>query len=210
MSAYVQSSIDARGDLCALSAKTLTPIEAIDSKVNELSRDLDKAAETLRSKKSVSKKKRKELTAIRTAAELLSERKALVAVRDYDLINQHICMIDQEIRVLERAMRINGDEKVLSVLGPVLQRSNANAGRRRGRNEIEEVPVVAAAQNFVIDPNEPVYCLCRQIAYGEMIACDNEDCPVEWFHYACVNLSKKPRSFWLCPECSRKRKQIRL
>lgn len=25
-----------------------------------------------------------------------------------------------------------------------------------------------------------------------MIACDNEECSVEWFHYACVNLTKKP------------------
>lgn len=25
------------------------------------------------------------------------------------------------------------------------------------------------------DPNEPRYCLCNQVSYGEMVACDNED-----------------------------------
>lgn len=25
-----------------------------------------------------------------------------------------------------------------------------------------------------IDPNEPVYCYCQQVSFGEMVACDNE------------------------------------
>eukprot|EP01035_Chromulina_nebulosa_P033357 gene33357-44658_t len=58
-----------------------------------------------------------------------------------------------------------------------------------------------------IDPNEPIYCFCRQVAYGEMIACDNEECEIEWFHYACVNLTKKPRNIWLCPSCSSQKKK---
>ncbi|ELU06105.1 hypothetical protein CAPTEDRAFT_227494 [Capitella teleta] len=27
-----------------------------------------------------------------------------------------------------------------------------------------------------VDPNEPTYCLCHQVSYGEMIGCDNPDC----------------------------------
>ena len=26
-----------------------------------------------------------------------------------------------------------------------------------------------------VDPNEPVYCFCKNVSYGEMIACDNEN-----------------------------------
>lgn len=26
-----------------------------------------------------------------------------------------------------------------------------------------------------VDPNEPTYCLCHQVSYGEMIGCDNND-----------------------------------
>lgn len=29
--------------------------------------------------------------------------------------------------------------------------------------------------NLPIDPNEPVYCYCRQVSFGEMVACDNDD-----------------------------------
>lgn len=25
------------------------------------------------------------------------------------------------------------------------------------------------------DPNEPRYCLCNQVSYGEMVGCDNKD-----------------------------------
>lgn len=52
-----------------------------------------------------------------------------------------------------------------------------------------------------IDPDEPTYCLCDQISYGEMIMCDNDLCPIEWFHFSCVTLSTKPKGKWFCPKC---------
>ncbi|XP_021339563.1 uncharacterized protein LOC110440741 [Mizuhopecten yessoensis] len=46
------------------------------------------------------------------------------------------------------------------------------------------------------------YCLCGEPAYGLMVQCSNDsDCPMEWFHYKCVNIKRKPRGKWLCPEC---------
>ena len=30
--------------------------------------------------------------------------------------------------------------------------------------------------------DEPVYCYCQRISFGDMIACDNENCNIEWFH----------------------------
>ena len=47
-----------------------------------------------------------------------------------------------------------------------------------------------------IDPDEPTYCLCDQVSYGEMIGCDNDLCPIEWFHFTCVQLSSKPKGKW--------------
>lgn len=26
-----------------------------------------------------------------------------------------------------------------------------------------------------VDPNEPVYCYCQGVSYGEMVACDNTE-----------------------------------
>ncbi|XP_061399040.1 inhibitor of growth protein 5 [Musca vetustissima] len=58
-----------------------------------------------------------------------------------------------------------------------------------------------------VDPNEPTYCLCHQVSYGEMIGCDNPDCPIEWFHFACVGLTIKPKGKWFCPKCTQDRKK---
>ncbi|XP_022909057.1 inhibitor of growth protein 5 isoform X2 [Onthophagus taurus] len=58
-----------------------------------------------------------------------------------------------------------------------------------------------------VDPNEPTYCLCHQVSYGEMIGCDNPDCPIEWFHFACVGLTTKPKGKWYCPKCTQDRKK---
>ena len=54
------------------------------------------------------------------------------------------------------------------------------------------------------DELEPRYCYCNEVSFGEMVACDNDACPREWFHLSCVGLSKPPGkngkfsvSFWL-------------
>jgi len=52
-----------------------------------------------------------------------------------------------------------------------------------------------------VDPNEPTYCVCQQVSYGEMIGCDNNDCPIEWFHFGCMQLTTKPKGKWYCPKC---------
>lgn len=28
---------------------------------------------------------------------------------------------------------------------------------------------------WTCDPNEPRYCICNQVSYGDMVACDNSD-----------------------------------
>lgn len=56
-------------------------------------------------------------------------------------------------------------------------------------------------QEWNYDPSEPRYCMCNQVSYGDMVACDNEDCPYEWFHYPCVGISAPPKGKWYCPSC---------
>ncbi|QSZ31257.1 hypothetical protein DSL72_000820 [Monilinia vaccinii-corymbosi] len=48
------------------------------------------------------------------------------------------------------------------------------------------------------------YCLCHNISYGDMVACDNEDCPYEWFHWSCVGVKSDPLGTWICPVCTPK------
>ncbi|XP_065888708.1 inhibitor of growth protein 4-like [Dysidea avara] len=60
-----------------------------------------------------------------------------------------------------------------------------------------------------LDPNEPTYCLCEQVSFGEMIGCDKEDCPIEWFHFQCVGLTSKPKGKWYCPLCKPDQKGVK-
>ncbi|PTB64079.1 hypothetical protein BBK36DRAFT_1178160 [Trichoderma citrinoviride] len=48
------------------------------------------------------------------------------------------------------------------------------------------------------------YCLCHNVSYGDMVACDNDNCPYEWFHWSCVGLKSEPNGTWYCPECTEK------
>jgi inhibitor of growth protein 3 len=45
------------------------------------------------------------------------------------------------------------------------------------------------------------YCLCHNVSYGDMVACDNDNCPYEWFHWSCVGLKSEPNGAWFCPVC---------
>ncbi|ROW01481.1 hypothetical protein VSDG_02268 [Cytospora chrysosperma] len=48
------------------------------------------------------------------------------------------------------------------------------------------------------------YCVCQKVSFGDMIACDNEACPYEWFHWSCVGLKSEPQQggTWYCPVCT--------
>lgn len=38
-----------------------------------------------------------------------------------------------------------------------------------------------------------------------MVACDSPNCKIEWYHFPCIGLTKKPDhnvgNLWYCPEC---------
>ena len=52
----------------------------------------------------------------------------------------------------------------------------------------EEEEIISGAEG----EDEPTYCYCERVSYGEMVACDADDCPREWFHLSCVGLEKAP------------------
>jgi hypothetical protein len=48
---------------------------------------------------------------------------------------------------------------------------------------------------------EELWCFCAQVESGSMICCDNEECPIQWYHYLCLGISCAPRGKWYCPDC---------
>ncbi len=57
------------------------------------------------------------------------------------------------------------------------------------------------ADDVPIDPNEPIYCFCQRVSFGQMVGCEGDDCRYEWFHFECVGLTEEPKGSWYCPEC---------
>lgn len=53
------------------------------------------------------------------------------------------------------------------------------------------------------DNTNEVYCVCQQVSFGEMIACDRDQCKIQWFHLQCVGLDKPPTGRWYCDDCKK-------
>lgn len=65
----------------------------------------------------------------------------------------------------------------------------------------DDGPPVIYAPPRLPKPGEDVYCYCQMISDGEMIACDNKNCKIEWFHIQCLGLKKVPKGTWYCDQC---------
>lgn len=209
MAKYQAHSVAVASSMKDVSVETFQMIGKMDKASRKLSRILDKKIAALNIKPSVSKEELHETDLLRKAVETLSAGKVQIAMKNYDLIDQNIKIVDHEIALLEKALIENGEafsmEDSLGGNGSSVYDSRDRSGglqpkkRKFGAGE--------TVDSAIIDPNEPLYCFCKRIAFGDMIACDNEDCQIEWFHYQCVNLSRRPRNSWICPNCSSKKRK---
>lgn len=149
----------------------------------------------------------KELSEFTFIEEVYQARKEELARRRQELT----ALMEQQLR-LSSDLYFALDDKVnhmTCALNTADSSSSGAAGseapQRKRRAVLSEAEVfeagIEAAMRERKDPNEPLYCTCRRLSFGDMIACDNEDCPVEWFHYLCVGIAAPPSS-WLCPQCS--------
>ena len=91
---------------------------------------------------------------------------------------------------------------------PNRKKGSGGGSRSSGAGTIVPEPILEEPFEY-IDPDEPRYCLCGDVSWGTMIACDNEEaCDKEWFHLTCVGLEELPprRTKWYCPDCRKKLK----
>ncbi|KAK2565862.1 Inhibitor of growth protein 2 [Acropora cervicornis] len=57
-----------------------------------------------------------------------------------------------------------------------------------------------ATPEIVQSPEVDVFCICQQEEFGAMIACYNPQCPVQWFKFSCVGITREPTGHWYCDE----------
>ncbi|KAJ1310021.1 hypothetical protein OPQ81_006776 [Rhizoctonia solani] len=93
-------------------------------------------------------------------------------------------------------MNTNSREGTSSLLDVVMLRPEGSDGDDEGEGDMSH-PIGSGP---VAD--EQVYCTCKRVSFGEMIACDNAECPFEWFHLSCVGITKpSPMEKWYCERC---------
>ena len=141
----------------------------------------------------------------------LGNKKTEIANQTYDLVDRYIRKLDSEMNILKELIDyyVSSDRKELQDVGSLSpfhysmsQRDDKIKKRKLNESEIESSSEESDT-DLSIDPNEPKYCICNDVSFGEMIACDNLDCSIEWFHMGCMRLNShnKPKGKWYCPDC---------
>ncbi|KAH0867940.1 hypothetical protein HID58_074962 [Brassica napus] len=103
----------------------------------------------------------------------IADEKLALAMQAYDLVDMHVQQLDQYMKKSNEQMRREKENASASNLENSGEAGKAGEGRRGGRKN-----------------------------YGEMIACDNNECKIEWFHFGCVGLKDQPKGKWYCPDCA--------
>ncbi|XP_072724412.1 D-2-hydroxyglutarate dehydrogenase, mitochondrial isoform X3 [Ciconia boyciana] len=150
-----------------------------------------------------------------------SDDKVQLAMQTYEMVDKHIRRLDADLARFEADLKDKlegsdfenpGSRSLKKGRSQKDKRGSRGRGRRTSEEDTPKKKKLKGGSEFAdtilsvhpsdvldmpVDPNEPTYCLCHQVSYGEMIGCDNQDCPIEWFHFACVDLTTKPKGKWV-------------
>ncbi|GMP77709.1 hypothetical protein CsSME_00033887 [Camellia sinensis var. sinensis] len=147
---------------------------------------------------------------IRFSDEVLDEQKHAIRIAD-EKVDAHVQQLDQYLKKFDEELR--RERESAATTGSAAQNLENNVKSTSGRGGRKKTRLAATTTASVtanptsmdldlpVDPNEPTYCFCNQVSYGEMVACDNPDCKIEWFHFGCVGLKEQPKGKWYCSEC---------
>lgn len=59
------------------------------------------------------------------------------------------------------------------------------------------------------NPSGHLWCTCRRMSFDDMVACDNQNCPIQWFHMTCVNMTMANVPLqWFCDRCRCHRRRL--
>ncbi|PGH08688.1 hypothetical protein AJ80_07809 [Polytolypa hystricis UAMH7299] len=82
-----------------------------------------------------------------------------------------------------------------------VENTNISSSRRQQQAARDSDEDVEEEEDDEGGEDTKTYCTCRSVSHGDMVACDNDNCPYEWFHWKCVGLTREPLGTWYCEEC---------
>ncbi|KAI7883264.1 hypothetical protein K492DRAFT_159600 [Lichtheimia hyalospora FSU 10163] len=160
------------------------------------------------------------------------EEKFALAKSTYDTVDRHCTKLDMDLQKYEDEQLIGptmgrsstgtstaGSDKHPETQEHKRKKRKQTRGRKKGNapavddeqqqgeylsaeDSKQHAQAAISLSNLPIDPNEPLYCYCQQVSFGEMVACDNDECEIEWFHLECVGLRTPPKGKWYCKNCA--------
>lgn len=85
------------------------------------------------------------------------------------------------------------------------QHSTSESSDSSASDVEERLPRPVAEEPIKAEKDVYCYCRCPYDEVSEMIACDDANCKIEWFHFECVGILVPPRGQWFCPGCRKAR-----
>lgn len=119
-----------------------------------------------------------------------SDDKIALATQIHEMVEKYIQRLDLELETLESKLN-----ESLQTKSQKKRKTNKKPLKKDKKKDVLKMPVV---------PIQQIYCYCRQIAHGSMVACDNLECLNEWFHFPCAGLIDQPKGQWFCRDCEKK------
>lgn len=94
---------------------------------------------------------------------------------------------------------------------PLFDSQPTDKNKKRARKSTIKIPLATLQPGHSRQPKRRacekavLWCFCRQPEeLDDMVACDNQNCPIQWFHLGCVGLSSAParEESWQCDACT--------
>jgi len=231
MTSYFEQLIDKMGNVPQNSSKALADIreldkwstQAISSLNSEESRLMEEMKSILKNNATFDedkiinqmlafRKRREDI--IRSTTEQAKKANLL-----YDQVNAYIRILDADMKIIECSLpdkRRNSE----------MRGSSRPTGRPRKKKDSTAAASTSTGTPLSVAASTPgapmdtgieegddngveLYCYCRTPSHGDMIACEDPNCPTpeEWYHFSCVGLPPEFDGKWVCNICKQKNEE---
>jgi len=212
--------------------KNMLEIRQLDAHCQKLNHDAQiKVRQLISSWKNISKDARKKsfeaLKGDFVKMKDLCDNKIRLSAQTYELVDKYIIRLDNDTAKFNSCVRkklvetssqshssVDQESESRKRKNTMTRKDNKKArDKKQERNDSSEQQDIqsfgspAPLVDMPVDPNEPTYCVCHQVSFGQMVMCDNKNCAIEWFHFQCVGLTTKPRGKWYCERCTEQRRK---